>query len=329
MATKNKKPKRPAQEPANTAPPTGTEIVTRPAALPAELPKDEVVRAALSPKEMEVSIREYRGLQNALDHTMPDQIMKIKGKLFRKKGYWRAIRTAFGLSVEAIPNSEQRIDNGTDWGYIVTYRATAPNGKFADGDGACMASEKRRRDDPNSIFATEHNVRSHAHTRGFNRAVSNLVGFGEVSAEEALREEHGDYSGDYPGQERVHQEFDKLKQQSDKLKQQLQPEKPEPQKKPEPKRPEPQKPKQDSKLGTLKPLHAQLVKEVRAYHDKKWQPDLTAGQILTEVTGVEPTDLPSLSEKAVNIALQKIRAAEAAQVANQKKADVAVKRVPK
>jgi hypothetical protein len=32
--------------------------------------------------------------------------------------------------------------------------------------------------------ATEHNVRSHAHTRAFNRAVSNLVGFGEVSAEE-------------------------------------------------------------------------------------------------------------------------------------------------
>jgi hypothetical protein len=31
---------------------------------------------------------------------------------------------------------------------------------------------------------TVHNVRGHAHTRAFNRAVSNLVGFGEVSADE-------------------------------------------------------------------------------------------------------------------------------------------------
>jgi hypothetical protein len=37
--------------------------------------------------------------------------------------------------------------------------------------------------------ATEHNVRSHAHTRAFNRAVSNLCGFGEVSAEEMTRED--------------------------------------------------------------------------------------------------------------------------------------------
>ena len=35
--------------------------------------------------------------------------------------------------------------------------------------------------------ATEHNVRSHAHTRAYARAVSNLVGFGEVSAEEVDR----------------------------------------------------------------------------------------------------------------------------------------------
>jgi hypothetical protein len=32
--------------------------------------------------------------------------------------------------------------------------------------------------------ASHHNVRGHAHTRAFNRAVSNLVGFGEVSADE-------------------------------------------------------------------------------------------------------------------------------------------------
>jgi hypothetical protein len=43
--------------------------------------------------------------------------------------------------------------------------------------------------------ATDHNVRSHAHTRAFNRAVSNLVGFGEVSAEEVERDETSGQSG--------------------------------------------------------------------------------------------------------------------------------------
>ena len=130
---------------------------------------------------------------------------------------------AFGLKVE--PVSERREIAGTfadgrdNFGYVVDYRATAPNGRSVTSDGSCFAVEKARRfkcphlksgstkftihfphhtcPDFDSEFqwrvlpsdATEHNVRGHAHTRGFNRAVSNLVGFGEVSAEEVTREE--------------------------------------------------------------------------------------------------------------------------------------------
>lgn len=111
---------------------------------------------------------------------------------------------SFNLQVEC--TSERRVQYDDDWGYEVTYRATAPNGATADGDGSCMASEKivykktwvdgkkvptRDRDgnlvvdkEATSQNATVHNTRSHAHTRAFNRAVSNLVGFGEVSADE-------------------------------------------------------------------------------------------------------------------------------------------------
>ena len=74
--------------------------------------------------------------------------------------------------------SEERLWYDGDWGTKVTYRAQSPSGAFADGDGACMVSEKHGKS------GTVHNVRSHAHTRAFNRAVSNLVGFGEVSADE-------------------------------------------------------------------------------------------------------------------------------------------------
>jgi len=132
------------------------------------------------------AFEEYRKLQEKLDAIMKDSTMEIRGKLFRKKSYWRAIATAFNLNVDLI--GEQQIASPTDendWGWVVTYVARATNGRFAIGDGACFASEKSGGSD------TVHNVRGHAHTRGYNRAVSNLVGFGEVSAEEVQFEQHG------------------------------------------------------------------------------------------------------------------------------------------
>jgi hypothetical protein len=154
--------------------------------MPAGLTPSPVFRGA----HMVRALTDYRELQKALDDSMPDQLMVIGDRSFRKKGYWRAIAVAFGLTVE--PVSETRtvigsLDNGgEDYLYSVTYRAMAPNGRAATGDGACAAAEKQK----GRMEATEHNVRSHAHTRAFNRAVSNLVGFGEVSAEEVERDEH-------------------------------------------------------------------------------------------------------------------------------------------
>lgn len=173
---------------------------------------------AISADLMVQALDAYRTLQGKLDKAMPDQIMNLEGKPFRKKGYWRAVALAFNLTVD--PVSEERtgterfLDGRLNFGYVVTYRATHPSGRSQTGDGACFAIEKARRwkcphpqpgndrrtvhfphntcpdFDPDFSWrslpaeATEHNVRSHAHTRAYNRAVSNLVGFGEVSAEE-------------------------------------------------------------------------------------------------------------------------------------------------
>jgi len=167
-----------------------------------------IVRAGGSPKDVIDAFGEYQQIQVALDHALPDCIMEIRGKKFRKKNYWRAIATAFNLDVTCESEKLERLSD--DWGYIVTYRATAPNGRSTTGDGATFASEKtvyakdwsggkgRVRLDADGVpvvdvIATRdnqtiHNVRGHAHTRAFNRAVSNLVGFGEVSAEEMQRE---------------------------------------------------------------------------------------------------------------------------------------------
>jgi hypothetical protein len=184
---------------------------------------DALALPAISGEQMVVALTAYRALQKALDVAMPDQIMDLDGKKFRKKGYWRAISLAFKLSVEPIEEkrevSGRFLDSRENFGWTVTYRASHPSGRGAVGDGSCFAVEKARRFkcphpesegsrrtlhfphntcpnfDPDFQWralpgdATEHNVRSHAHTRAFNRAVSNLVGFGEVSAEEVEREE--------------------------------------------------------------------------------------------------------------------------------------------
>jgi len=136
---------------------------------------------------LEQSVLQYQNMKNTLDRLMPDQIVQTGSnadgspKLFRRKGYWKAIAQGFTLTVEMV--QEDRQEYGDDFGYCVTYKATDPRtGRSADGDGACFASEKAQR--RGGIGGTEHNVRAHAHTRATNRAISNLVAFGEVSAEE-------------------------------------------------------------------------------------------------------------------------------------------------
>lgn len=180
-----------------------------------------------SGQQMAQALVAYKELQRALDDSMPDAIMQLDGKPYRKKSYWRAVAVAFNLSVEPIEERREvngLFDDGRDnFGIVVTYRATAPNGRSATGDGACFAVEKAKRfkcphpeepDNPRNkrtvhfppencpafdaafqwkslpAQSTEHNIRGHAHTRAYNRAVSNLVGFGEVSAEEVSRDEH-------------------------------------------------------------------------------------------------------------------------------------------
>lgn len=149
-------------------------------------------------REMAAAFAAYQNLQRTLDSAMPDQIIKLGGRPFRRKGYWRGIATAFNLSLELVDERREvhgLFEDGRDnFVFFVVYKATTPTGRAAIGDGSCAALEKASRTERNKwavlpFQATEHNVRSHAHTRAFNRAVSNLVGFGEVSAEELERDD--------------------------------------------------------------------------------------------------------------------------------------------
>jgi hypothetical protein len=105
--------------------------------------EDLAVRAsalpAISPEQMVAALKKYKELQTALDDAMPDQIMDLDGKKFRKKGYWRALALAFNLQVqlqeEKRETSGKFQDNRDNFGWVVTYSAKHPTGREMTGDG--------------------------------------------------------------------------------------------------------------------------------------------------------------------------------------------------
>jgi hypothetical protein len=96
---------------------------------------------------------------------------------FLKRSGWRKIATWFGLDLEVRSSETDRDVNGDPLRTRVICRAIAANGRFADGEGACDLHER-------SVTKPEHDLLAIAGTRAMNRAISNLVGLGAVSAEE-------------------------------------------------------------------------------------------------------------------------------------------------
>lgn len=128
---------------------------------------------------------------------------------FIKRSGWRKLATAFNISCEIV--REERVsytdmeyapikkskkqkkgeeelgepmpDEGTEtrigpgFVYVLTVRAIAPNGRFMDATGACATNER-------GFAHLEHDIRSTAETRAKSRAISDLIGGGESSAED-------------------------------------------------------------------------------------------------------------------------------------------------
>jgi hypothetical protein len=107
------------------------------------------------------------------------EIGKEKRPYIKKSG-WMKYALACQLSLE---KRDERLEERSDGSkvYHYTYRAVAPNGRFADAVGSASTSER-------TFSHPDHDVRSLAQTRACNRAISNLVAGGEVSAEEMVSE---------------------------------------------------------------------------------------------------------------------------------------------
>lgn len=113
-------------------------------------------------------------------------IQQLRNERFIKKSGWRKIAVFFGLSLQKL--SEREIVKDGRRIYEVTYRAIAPGGQFQDATGYCSWDEagpaSRAKKSAAEAAKLEHDVRATAETRAKNRAISDLVGGGEVSAEE-------------------------------------------------------------------------------------------------------------------------------------------------
>ena len=136
-------------------------------------PQSLLIKPVASISDIVNAWQDYQSLKAKLLDESDYQM--IQGKNCIKKSGWRKIQTAFSISDELM--SEIRKDYKDYFVYEVTVKTTAPNGRYAFGIGSCASNERK--------FAhIEHDTRSTAHTRAKNRAIADLVGGGDVSAEE-------------------------------------------------------------------------------------------------------------------------------------------------
>lgn len=111
----------------------------------------------------------------------------------KKKSAWRKLARAFNISDEKICDKIIRDENCQIISAYFEVKAILPNGRFGIGVGDCSIFDKINKDDtemPSNFELrkrftnAEHDVISTAHTRAKSRAISDLIGAGEVSAEE-------------------------------------------------------------------------------------------------------------------------------------------------
>jgi hypothetical protein len=97
---------------------------------------------------------------------------------FVKKSGWTKLAKAYGVSIAFVRETDlERDHDGRLVRASARVRATAPDGRSWESGGAAALGERRH-------TKPEHDLPSTAETRAANRAISNLIGFGEVSAEE-------------------------------------------------------------------------------------------------------------------------------------------------
>jgi len=133
------------------------------------------------------AFKQYQELKHRLGTAEDFQAIKTKEgvKHHPKKSFVRKVQRFFNVSCEIIQDEPLYDKNGKIIAWLAKARAIhTATGAFQEADGSCGFEEKHEKQ------RTIHNIRAHAITRAKNRAILDLVGFGEVSAEEINEREY-------------------------------------------------------------------------------------------------------------------------------------------
>lgn len=101
---------------------------------------------------------------------------------FKKKSAWQKLGRAFNVDTEIVKRELTRTSTGYVKEAYYCVRATLPNGRSVESDALCDRTEKGKGN------VSNHTIMTTAKTRATSRAISELIGAGEVSSEEMLSE---------------------------------------------------------------------------------------------------------------------------------------------
>lgn len=193
--------------------PTTEVVYATPAAV---APMNTSASMVLPAAELDAIAHAFTAYQSLSDRLLVDSdYQQIGTKAFKKKSAWRKLAVAFNVSTKIVSVTHERDARGRIIRTEVISLATAPNGRTEDGIGSCDVFEKCcdpatctkwthyedsgkptghvhcEPDCPGTIHFShaQHDIPGTAETRSKNRALSNLFGYGEVSAEEVLNDD--------------------------------------------------------------------------------------------------------------------------------------------
>ena len=138
--------------------------------------------AAISTVNVDQALQEWNAYQKITELMLDEtDYQQIQGRAFKKKSAWRKYARAFNITTEIIDKDIVKTDKGAVKEASFIVRATLPTGRYADGWGNCSRQEGNKAHPNHDIPAT-------AMTRATNRAIADLIGAGEVTAEEIQAE---------------------------------------------------------------------------------------------------------------------------------------------
>jgi len=132
-----------------------------------------IVRPAVSAREALAAWKEFQALKKMI--LEKSDLQRIGNKDFIKKSGWRKFATFYNLTDRI--TEETQVKSGSGYYWKIKVVCIAPNGRTVEGVGICSSTERKFSHPEHDIYAT-------AHTRAKNRATSDMIAAGEVSAEE-------------------------------------------------------------------------------------------------------------------------------------------------